>query len=88
MRACKKDANHNDIAAAWQQCGFVVIDTSWSGGKLLDMIPYNRSRFFFVEVKMPGKYKLTPDEKKFFSDHPEHSVVCQTYKDVLAWVTK
>jgi hypothetical protein len=73
----KRDNNHDTIAALFRAYGYIVIDTSWSRGKLLDFIAYrpcNASDLWFVEVK--SKYgKITPDEEKFIAAHPERSVV-------------
>jgi len=71
----KKDTNHNAIAYLFQSYGYIVIDTSWSRGKLLDFIAYKRTgEVWFVEVKNGAKKKLTDDEMLFFSNHPERSI--------------
>lgn len=81
----KKDRNHNNIADQWKRFGWIVIDTSWSRGKMLDFIAYklNESGVYFIEVK-DGKKPLTDDEKKFIEKHPERSIVVRSAEESMA----
>lgn len=84
----KKDNNHNTIAKLFQQYGYIVIDTSWSRGKLLDFIAYKRTgEVEFVEVKN-GKKTLTGDEEKFIRNHSERSVVLRSVDDAKDFLAR
>lgn len=87
-RACKKDINHDEIAAVFIYAGWDVIDTSSCHGVLLDFIAQKtRSGVaWFVEVKN-GRYgKLTDNEAKFFMAHPERSVLIRSVKDAIDFI--
>ena len=84
-RKAKKDDNHQAIEHALRQCGWSTIDTSWSAGKLLDLIAYNpvSGDLWFVEIK--GRYgKLSEAERDFFQRHPERSVVIRDITEAMA----
>lgn len=86
MYNCKKDANHNLIADVFMQAGWYVIDTSWSKGKLLDLIVYKRKgQFWFVEVKV-GNKPLTDAEKKFIQDNSFRCVVIRSVDEAIKFV--
>ncbi len=85
MRACKKDLTHNPIAAILEQAGFTVIDTSWSQGRLLDMIIYKRyGDVWFIEAKT-GNKKLTDSEVLFVARHADRCVTLKSEADAIAW---
>jgi hypothetical protein len=75
MIIAKKDKNHKHIADTLRRCGWIVLDTSWSRGKLLDLIAYRPGpNVRFIEVKGKGK-NITDCEREFILDHPECSRV-------------
>ena len=84
MRACKKDKNHDEIAAAIRAVGLRWIDTFWSGGRLLDGIAINpNSRaMMFVEIKVGPKAKLTDDEHAFCKTHLGYCMVIWSVEQV------
>lgn len=87
----KKDTNHNLIANLFRQYGYIVIDTSWSRGKLLDFIAYKlHGELWFIEVKN-GNKKLTEDECCFIGKHKEKSILLNSIdatKKFLNYVNK
>lgn len=84
MIACRKDLYHNRIAAILIQAGWDVIDTSWSRGKLLDMIACKPRQHiaFFIEVKT-GNKQLTTDEENFIGSHREQCVVIRSVEQAI-----
>jgi Holliday junction resolvase-like predicted endonuclease len=80
----KKDLYHNRIAAILIQAGWSVIDTSWSRGRLLDMIACKpRQRVaWFIEVKT-GNKPFTPDESKFIDAHREQCAVIRSVEAAM-----
>jgi hypothetical protein len=84
MRACKKDANHDDIVEVFQFYGYIVINTFSCHGILLDFIAYkeNCADFVFVEVKN-GNKKLTEEEEKFIKLHAYNSIVIKSIDDAM-----
>jgi len=67
----RKDDNHKSIAEAFRRCGWIVTDTSWSRGRLLDMIIDRRKgEHYYVEVKKNDKSIMTTLEMKFIHEHP------------------
>lgn len=84
MRACKKDANHDEIVDVFQAYGYKTINTFMCHGVLLDFIAYkdNCADFVFVEVKN-GNKKLTKEEEKFINCHKYHSVVITSIDDAI-----
>lgn len=83
-----KDTNHNSIAKLFMQFGWIVIDTSWSRGKLLDFFAYKVfGDFYFVEIKN-GNKKLTDCEVDFIRQHPERSIVLTSIEAAQKWLLK
>lgn len=81
----KKDHNHNLISDIFKSFGWTVIDTSWSRGRLLDIIIYkSRREFWFVEIKN-GKKTLTPAEVWFFNKHMERSILMRSAEEAKSW---
>jgi len=82
-QACRKDSNHDKIAAVFLAYGFDVVDTSGFSGKMLDLLVTLGSHFFmFVEIKDGSKpksqRKLTPDEERFIAKRPDHCMVIES----------
>jgi hypothetical protein len=82
----RKDTFHNRIAAILIQAGWTVIDTSWSRGRLLDMIIYKprQKEFWFVEIKT-GNRPLTDKEKDFTAQHWQRCVVFNGIDAAMVW---
>jgi Holliday junction resolvase-like predicted endonuclease len=85
-RACRKDANHDEIANAFRRLGWQVFDTYQVAQYLPgwpDLVVCKRSTVVFVEVKA-GKGELTPDERAFRYTLDAHYRVVRCVDDVLA----
>jgi hypothetical protein len=79
----KKDANHEQIADIYRWYCPVVIDTSWSRGRLLDLIVIDKNdKVRFVEIKN-GNEKLTKSEKKFIEKYGMHCRVIRSLNEAL-----
>lgn len=88
MIAHRKDINHDEIARMFIQASWHVIDTSWSEGKLLDMIIYKDcGDVYFVEVKN-GNKKLTMSEAEFISKHNKRHIVIKCKEDAVKFIVK
>jgi hypothetical protein len=85
-RDCRKDANHDDVAGAFRQLGWQVLETyqvaqylpGWS-----DLVVCKANVVVFVEVKAPGA-QLTEDEDRFRQVLDAYYVVCRGLADVVA----
>ena len=70
-RACKKDANQNDIVAALIAIGCTVADTSMAGDGFPDLVVGIAGTNLLLEVKdeaqPPSKQRLTTDQQLFHS---------------------
>lgn len=85
-RAAKKDANHNDIAKAFERCGFSVFDSS-ALPEFVDMVVYRPiNGVVLVEVKdgskPPSATNLTKAQEKLAKEFPV--AVVYRVEDVLA----
>ena len=81
--AYRHDDNHKAIAKAFQDCGWTVTDTSWSRGRLLDMIVERRKdEMYYIEVKNGPKYELTDREKEFIPLHPGRCLIIWSVEQV------
>jgi hypothetical protein len=90
VRAKRKDRNHNEIAAAFESCGFSVHDTSALGGGFPDMVVWRqRNGYVLVEVKdgkkPPSGRVLTKREQSFAQKFPV--VVVYRVSDVVELAT-
>lgn len=47
----RRDANHGEIVAAFQRCGYSVLDLSQVGGGCPDLLVGRRGRDYLIEVK-------------------------------------
>jgi len=71
--AARKDTNHNEIADAFQRCGWYWKDT-YQLGLWVNVI---------IEIKAPGG-RLTPAEQEFHEIWPGPVEVVTSLDDVLA----
>ena len=87
--ANRKDCFHNRIAAILIQAGWNVIDTSFSRGKLLDMIACKPRQHiaFFIEVKTDNA-PLTDSEREFIAKHREQCVIIRNIEQAINWVSE
>lgn len=58
----KRDANHAEIATAFEQLGCSVFDSSAMGDGMTDLICATAGQTFLVEIKTP-EGKLTPAQE-------------------------
>jgi hypothetical protein len=88
-RACRKDANHDELSDAARRLGWYVVDTyqfaqyipGWP-----DAVWAREGRTVLVEYKTPSG-RLTKDERLFQATWPGEYVVVRSVEDVIA-VTK
>lgn len=77
-RAARVDANHAEITRALRQCGWVVHDTSGTGGGFPDLVIAKNGRLEMVEVKdgkkRPSARRLTVAESAFWTKFGEAGV--------------
>jgi Holliday junction resolvase len=70
-RAARVDANHAEITGTLRQCGWVVHDTSGTGGGFPDLVIAKAGRLVMVEVKDGKKClsarRLTKAEAAFWA---------------------
>ena len=83
--AKRKDANHNAIAEAFEQCGFSVFDTS-ALPKFVDMVVYRRiNGTLLIEVKdgtkPPSRTRLRDTQVELAKKFPV--VVVHRVEDVV-----
>lgn len=65
MTACRPDANQAEIVAALRMYGCYVQDVSHARPSIgFDLIVARDGRLWLCEVKVDGKAKLTPNEKR------------------------
>jgi len=85
--ACRKDANHDAIAATYRKLGWDVIET-FQVGQIIpgfpDLICSRHGLTLFVEVKS-ARGKLTDDEQDFYAEHEGDMriIVDRSVDDVL-----
>lgn len=90
----RRDKNQADVVAALRQLGFVVIDTSPLGGKVLDLFvcgfhgERRRWEWLHAEIKTSSG-KLTTGERRFFEEYPQcPAIVAWGVEDVLKWFVR
>jgi hypothetical protein len=81
-RACKKDENHNLIAAAFEKLGCSVFDTSRMGNDFPDMVIGMCGINVLIEVKRDAKAKLTDGQFAFFHHWKGWTAVVRGIDDV------
>ena len=84
-RACRKDANHDEIADAIRLHGWQVYDTFQVAQYLPgwpDLLACREGETVWVEVKT-ARGRLTADERKFQAVHRGRYVVLRSVDDVL-----
>jgi hypothetical protein len=80
----KHDDNHRIIADAFRRCGWIVTDTSWSRGRLLDLIIDRRKgEHYYVEIKKSSKSIYTKMELAFIQSHPGLCITVWSVEQVL-----
>ncbi len=83
----RKDANHNEIAAAFCSVGASVLDLSAVGTGCPDLAVGYHGTNYLVEVKdgkkPPSARKLTPDQKEFFAAWRGQKCVVQNVDEAL-----
>jgi len=84
----KKDANHDAVARAWREFGWIVIDTSAVGSNAVpgfpDLVCIRWPVVLLVEVKDGQKAVLTVAEKAFAAlvGSPPY-LVCRSVEDAI-----
>lgn len=84
-RACRKDANHDELSDAARRLGWYVVDTyqvaqyipGWP-----DAVWAKPDRVVLAEYKA-GKAQLTKDEALFAAVWPDKYVIVRTVDDVV-----
>jgi len=81
-RAARKDANHNEIARAFERMGCDVLDLSGVGKDCPDLLVRVRAidRWMLVEVKTP-KGRIKPGQAAFAERWPVK--VVRTIEDAI-----
>jgi len=82
----KKDTTHKNIVKKCRKLGMVIWDTADLGGEILDLMIFWRGRAIPVEIKTPGKIKLTPKEKigiKKLRDVGVEPIIATSIEDIL-----
>ena len=85
MRAAKIDVNQNEIVKQLRQIpGISVHVTSCLGNGFPDLVVgYKKKYTVLVELKRPGKYKLTEKEIEFKESTQCNYIVAQNVNDIL-----
>lgn len=83
-RAARIDANHREIVAALEACGYLVYSTAALGRGFPDLVIQKHGITELVEVKTP-KGDLTPEQHRFV-DRGWNVWVVRGLEDVLAGV--
>lgn len=90
-RAAKKDTNHNQIAAALRDVGYLVHETHQLGAGFPDLTVggidrrAGVARVWLVEVKEP-KGTLTPDEQTFHQAWAGYVAIVRSVDDAYRLV--
>jgi len=82
----KKDTTHKSIVQECRELGMILWDTADIGGEVLDLMIFWRGRAIPVEVKTPGKIKLTEKEKigiKKLRDVDIEPIIATSVEDIL-----
>lgn len=69
------DANHAEIRAALEACGYRVVSLSGLGGGVPDLLTCRRGQLELVEVKS-AQGKLRPEQSRFQADGWPVRVIC------------
>jgi hypothetical protein len=80
--AARKDTNHNEIADAFQRCGWYWKDTYQLGLGFGDGVASRPWVNVIIEIKAPGG-RLTPAEQEFHEIWPGPVEVVTSLDDVL-----
>lgn len=87
MSGRRVDSNHAAMRDFFRALGWTVLDKSRCGQGISDLVMRSkRGNVWFVEVKRPGKAKLTDAECQFASVITGQYVVLQTERDALSLV--
>jgi hypothetical protein len=84
-RACRKDANHDELSDAARALGWYVVDTYQFAQYVAgwpDAVWARRGRTVLAEYKV-GRAQLTNDEGLFAATWPGEYAVVRTVDDVL-----
>jgi len=85
-RACRKDANHDEIANAFRKLGWYWKDTYKAGPVIpgfFDGIAILWGHVLGVEVKS-ATGKLTDEEETFHAEYPGMKAIIRSVDDVIA----
>jgi len=85
-RHTKKDTTHKDIVQGCRELGMIVWDTADIGGEILDLMIFWRGRAVPVEIKTPGKIRLTEKEEigiKKLRDVGVEPIIATNIEDIL-----
>ena len=83
----RKDANHREIAQAFERLGCFVFDTSAVGGGYPDIVAATGEDVLMVEIKTP-KGKLTNQQIDFIRRWPGTIHIISTVEQVAELVRK
>ena len=92
--AAKVDANQPEIVDALRAAGYTVDSTLYRAGQGWPDIAVSRKvagtklpPLLLVEIKVPGKGKLTSAERAWFEQWPDGipAIVATSAEDVMAW---
>lgn len=81
--AKKVDRNQPQMVEELRQCGFVVHVASYCPDLGYDIVVIKQHRCLLVEVKPPGKYRLTASEQKMADHQLINWTVAQSAEDVI-----
>lgn len=86
--AKRVDANQSEIVAVLRAHGVRVLDVSWAGRGLPDLLCHYRGRTRGLEVKdgrkVPSQRRLTPAEVAFAEAFPDFVATVECAEDALA----
>lgn len=78
-RAAKVDANQAEIVKALRAIGATVYNIK----EPVDLLVGFRRKTIALEVKKPGDYKLTPQQRQFFATFNGEAYIVQGVADAL-----
>ena len=82
-RRKRRDANHRELVAAFEQLGWRTLDTSQIGDGAPDLVVSRGGRTVAVELKMP-KGKVRPSQADWLASWGGETAVVRSLADVAA----
>lgn len=80
----RRDLNHGDIVAAFQRCGYSVLDLSQVGGGCPDLLVGRRGRDRLIEVKA-GRGRVSDEQRRWAQTWSgDYPLVVRAIEDVYA----